>query len=123
MMIVPDTFEEMHRQAYKLGYSDFHFYDAKDLVRGDIDLTKTDSSLYDYERIRVSISESDAQKTLWRTLEHFYEQNASDELYLQFKRESAVAEDFVTSFEAGAYAALRNDEYDPEDDLSMFLDQ
>lgn len=113
------------RSAYHYGYSHFEinsptdFIDPDDLDT-DVETAIEKLGLGHFESVRVAISESAANKRLWWALEDFYEEHLPEQ-YDQMMREAAVAEDYDTAFQAGALAAIRGDEADPDDDLSLFL--
>lgn len=113
------------RQAYEHGYTAFDHTDPGHLLPDDVDpsdvIADDDRALSDYESVRVAISESDANRRLWWGLEDYYSEHKSEEEETRFQREAAVAEDFDTAFSAGAYAALRGDDADPERDVGIFL--
>lgn len=120
------TDADAYRQAYEHGYSGFDHTDPDHLLPDDVtfeEIQETDAMrLSDFEEVRVAIVESHENKSLWWSLDDFYAEHKSDEIEERYQREAAVAEDFDTAFQAGAYAALRGEECDPQGDLPFLLD-
>lgn len=57
--------------------------------------------------------DSDYRKFVW-AIEDFYEEHMPQELYEQYQREEAVAEDLHSAFEAGAWDAIFGEDPDVE---------
>lgn len=119
------TDDDAHRQAYDHGYSAMDRVDPDHLLPDDVDAVEIieddDRHLSEFESVRIAVTESQAMKSLWWALSDYYAEHKTEEEAQRFEREAAVAEDFDTSFRAGAYAALRGGGPDPEGDLP-FLD-
>jgi hypothetical protein len=118
-----ETDEEAMKSAYAAGFDAFRSTKPRHLIADDIDPVESEMALHEYPEVRVAINESQSAKKFWWALEDYLEEECSEERHQAFQRAAAEEEDFWTCFEAGAYASLKNEEYNPEDDLSLFFDQ
>lgn len=113
------TWREAIRSAYAHGFESFDHSNAEliDVARDLKDEMGWRDAAHEMANrgdFQAFISGGQANRELWWAIDDFYAEHATAEEYEQLKREAAVAEDIDSAFEAGAYDAILDREYDPD---------